>query len=60
MNTTRTSIVVSSVVLEHIKNNLAEGETVSSFLERAAVNLLEDSCRDFDIRDLWEAELNQE
>lgn len=56
MNTTRTSIAVSSVVLEHIKKNLSDGETVSSFFERAAINHLEDACRDFEIRDLWEAE----
>lgn len=60
MNTTRTSIVVSSVVLEHIKKNLSDDESISSFFERAAINLLEDSCRDFEVRDLWEAEHNQE
>ena len=56
MNTTRTTVVLPDIVLEHIKMSLDETDTISAFLERAAVNQLEREFSDFEIRDLVEAE----
>lgn len=60
MKTTRTTLTLPDVVLEHIRKGLDEGDTISAFLERAAINQLEKECSDFDIRDLVEAEYGSE
>ena len=51
MNTTRTTVVLPDIVLEHIKMSLDEADTISAFLERAAVNQLEKEFSDFEIID---------
>ena len=56
MKTTRTTVALPDVVLEHIKSCISEEDTVSSFLERAAVNQLEKEFSDFEVRDLVEEE----
>jgi hypothetical protein len=56
MKTTRTTVALPDVVLEHIKMHLDDEDTISAFIERAAVNQLEKEFSDFEVRDLVEVE----